>query len=216
MFNLIFGAVATICATTTAASTPLFWRDGGRSNQQQQQQQQEQQQRRAGKYKNSKKQNVQQCTLDQFTGDYKYVNCEGVETKVGVTCDNDNGINQCDYKEKPMDDDKGDDVCVVQGSFDATYVMMDPARLGVCQLNFVSLKDSCKADALPSGFGMKAEVDMTAGPDDTSTMVLWFSTDEGVVYYNEDEPQETAFLHHDFPQGRKLEDCDVDATFFGL
>ena len=216
MFNSIFVAVATICATTTAASTPLFWRDGGRSNQQQQQ-------RRAGKYKNSKKQNVQQCTLDQFTGDYKYVNCEGVETKVGITCANANGMNQCNYKEKPMEDDKGDDVCVVQGSFDATdatYIMMDPARPGVCQLKFVALKDSCQADAVPAGFGMKAEVDMTAGPDDeTSTMVLWFSTNGGLVYYNAGEPQDTVFLYQDLPRGRKLEegcDVDVDATFFWL
>ena len=81
--------------------------------------------------------------------------------QVEITCDNDNGINQCDYKEKPMNDDNGVDVCVVKGSFDATYVMMDPARPDVCQPNFVSLKDSCKADALPPGFGMRAEVGIT-------------------------------------------------------
>ena len=82
-------------------------------------------------------------------GDYKYMNCQDVETKVGIMCDNDNGINQCDYKEKPMNDDNGDDVCFVGGSFDATDIIMDPARPGVCQLKFVALKDSCKAEALP-------------------------------------------------------------------
>ena len=56
MFNTIVVAVATLCATATAASTPLVWLDGGRS---QQQQQQQQQRRRAGKYKVSKKRNVQ-------------------------------------------------------------------------------------------------------------------------------------------------------------
>ena len=56
MFNTIVVAVATLCATATAASTPLVWLDDGRS----QQQQQQQQQRRAGKYKVSKKRNVQQ------------------------------------------------------------------------------------------------------------------------------------------------------------
>ena len=137
------------------------------------------------------------------------MNCQDVETKVGIMCDNDNGINQCDYKEKPMNDDNGDDVCFVGGSFDATDIIMDPARPGVCQLNFVALKDSCKAEALPVGFGIKAEVDMTAGPDDTSTMLLWFSTDEGVVYYNEDEPREPMFLHHELPQGRKLGGCST-------
>lgn len=202
MFNTIVVAVATLCATATAASIPLVWLDGGGSHQQQQQQQ-----RRAGTYKFSKKQNVvQQCTPDDFAGDYKYMNCQDVETKVGITCDKDNGTTKpCDYTEAPLQNDTGDeDECVIHGSFDATDIMMDPARPGVCQLKFVALKDSCKAEALPVGFGIKAEVDMTAGPDDASTMLLWFSTNEGVVYYNEDEPQETAFLHHDLPKGRKL------------
>ena len=58
---------------------------------------------------------------------------------------------------------------------------------------------------------------MTAGPDDdTSTMVLWFSTNGGLVYYNEGAPQDTVFLYQDLPRGRKLEGCNVeDATFFG-
>ena len=108
MLNSTFVAVATICATATAAATLLFWRDGGCSNQQQQQR------RVVGKKKLSKKQNVQQCTLDQFTGDYKYDNCQGVETKVGITCDNDNGTNPCDYREAPLKNNNGDDDgCVV-------------------------------------------------------------------------------------------------------
>lgn len=82
----------------------------------------------------------------------------------------------------------------------------------MCELQFVSLKDSCNADALSSGFGVRAEVDiMTAGPADTSstsTLLLWFSNDRGVVYYNEDEPQNAVFLHEDLlTGGRKLENC---------
>ena len=112
----------------------------------------------------------------------------------------------CNYTEAPLQNNTGNfDEYVVEGSFDATDIMMDPTRPGVCQLKFVALKDSCKAEALPTGFGMKAEVDMTAGPDDTSNrMRLWFSIDGGMNYYNEDEPQEMAFLHQNLPPGRKL------------
>ena len=194
--------------TTTTTAHPLLLRDGGRGS--------GNEHRRAGTYKNSKKQqNVvqQHCTPDAFAGVYKYVNCKQMVMQVTITCDTENRIkNQCNYKEQPMKDDKGNDVCVVEGSFDATYVRMDPARPDACELNFVSLKDSCKADALPSGFGVRAEVDiMTAGPDDTSstsTLLLRFSNDRGVVYYNEDEPQKALFLHQDLSTGgRKLQNC---------
>jgi len=149
-------------------------------------------------------------------GDYKYRNCQGVETKVRITCDNDNGTNPCDYQEAPLKNDNTDDGCIVQGSFGATHIRKDPANLAVCQLDFVALKDSCKATALPFGFGMRAEVDRTAGPADTSTstLVLWFSNDGGVVYYNEDEPQEPVFLHQGLPKDRKLlGGCECDPLF---
>ena len=96
-----------------------------------------------------------------------------------------------------------DDECVVHGSFDITQITMDPAS-SVCELDFVPLKYSCDADALPPDFGMKAEVDMTTGHDDTSSMLLWFNVDGGLVYYNEDDPRVTAFLHQDLPSGRKM------------
>ena len=200
---LLTSALTTWPITTADTTTahPLFLSDGGRSNHQQ---------RRVGK--NSKKQNVvQQCTVEQFVGDYKYDNCQGVETQVRIACDTKKGTkNPCDYQEAPLKNDN-DDGCVVEGSFGATQIMKDPANPDVCQLNFVALKNSCKAEALPSGFGMRAEVDMTAGHADTSTstLVLWFSNDGGVVYYNEDEPQEPVFLHQDFSTERKLGGCDV-------
>ena len=213
LFHSICVAVAIICATATTTSTPRLWRDGGRRHLRPQQQRQRRM-TRVGPYKHSKKQqNVvpPQCTPEQFVGDYKYRNCQGVDTQVRITCDNDKETKYpCDYQEAPLKKDNGDDDgCVVQGFFDATHIMMDPAKPDVCQLNFVALKDSCKADTLPSGFGMRAEVDRTAGPADTSTsmLVLWFSNDGGVVYYNEDEPQEPVFLHQGLPRGRKLGGC---------
>ena len=214
LFYSICVAVAIICATATAASTPRLWRDGSRRHLRPQQQRHRWTRVGTYKQKHSKKQNVvpPQCTPDQFVGDYKYRNCQGVETKVRIACDMDKGTkNPCDYQEAPLKNDNTDDGCVVQGSFGATHIMKDPANPAVCQLNFVALKDSCKANESPSGFGMRAEVDMTAGHADTSTstLVLWFSNDGGVVYYNEDEPQEPVFLHQDFSTERKLGGCDV-------
>ena len=48
---------------------------------------------------------------------------------------------------------------------------------------------------------------------DTSMLLLRFSNDGGFVYYNEDEPRETAFLNHDILPGRKLEECDGGPKF---
>ena len=64
----------------------------------------------------------------------KYVNCQGVETKVGITCEKDTGtINPCNYTESPLQNDTGDeDGCVIHGSFNAPHIRMDPARPGVC------------------------------------------------------------------------------------
>jgi len=210
-FHSLCVAVAIIiCATATTASTPRLWRDGGRRHLRPQQRR-KRPGTRVGTYKqkHSKKQNVvpQHCTPAQFMGDYKYVNCQDVATQVRITCDKDDrSKNPCDYQEAPLKNDNTDDGCIVQGSFGATHIRKDPANPAVCQLDFVALKDSCNATALPSGFGMRAEVDRTAGPADTSTstLVLWFSTDGGVVYNNEDEQQELVFLHQDLPRGRKL------------
>ena len=196
-----FVTVAAFCATAIAASTPVFVSgDGGSNNQ------------RRIRNKYSKKQNFKKkviCTRDNFVGEYKYLNCEGVDTKVEITCDDDDGTGEdtgmCEYKEHPLNDD-ADSLCFVHGSFDPiTHITMDSARAGVCQLDVVLLTYSC-ANVSPAGFGMKAEVDMTNGHE-TSTLLLRFSNDGGAVYYNEEEPRETVFLHHHIPPGRKLERC---------
>ena len=201
-----FATITTFAATAIAASTSVFASDDGRSNNQR---------RIRNKYskKYSKKQNIKKeetCTMDNFVGEYKYLNCEGVVTKVEITCDDEDGTEEnaskCEYKEHPLNDD-ADNMCFVHGSFDPiTHISMDSARVGVCQLDFVPLTDSC-VDVSPIGSGMKAEVDMATGHD-TSTLLLHFSTDGGSVYYNEEEPRETVFVHHDIPPGSNFNDCD--------
>ena len=197
--HLLLVSALTTWPITTAANTnsyPVFLSDGGHSKNH----------RRVGK--NSKKQNVQQCTPDDFVGEFIYSNCRKKETKVKIICDN--GINQCDYKEKPMDDDSGDDGCLIHGTFDSTDISRNPAT-GVCQLNFIPLKNSCNADALSPGlFGMKAEVNKTIGHDDTSSrMLLWFSIDGGLTFYNKNTARETVVVNPKLPSRRKLDDRDA-------
>ena len=208
--HLFFVTVATFAATTIATSTSVFVSDDGRSSN-------NQRRVRKNKYnkKYNKKQNVkkeQTCTRDNFVGEYKYLNCKGFDTKVEITCDDEDGTEKqavkCKYQEHPLNDE-ADNMCFVHGSFDpVTHITMDSTRAGICQLEFVQLTYSC-ADVSPIGFGMKAEVGMTTDHD-TSTLLLLFSNDGGSVYYNEEEPRETVFLHHDIPPGRKLthKDCN--------
>ena len=201
-----FVTVATFGATVIAPSTPVYASDDGHSNNQR---------RVRNKYnkKHSKKQNIKKeeiCTMDNFVGEYKYINCESVVTNVEIMCDNDDdGLGEnaakCEYNEYPLNND-AEDFCFVHGSFDPVmHINKDLARAGVCQLDFVSLTDFC-ADVSHVGFGMKAEVDTATGHD-TSMLLLRFSNDGGAVYYNEEEPRETVFLHHHIPPGRKLERC---------
>ena len=122
------------------------------------------------------------CSIDRFPFTSKYQNCQGREHEVYIDCAT---RRMCTYTEYYFNDNS-EEWCLVQGSFNPiTQIGTDPARPDVCQLDFVSLKDSCEADALPSGFGVTAKVDMSTGHadnDDACTsglMVLRFSDDEG-------------------------------------
>ena len=109
----------------------------------------------------------------------EYLNCEGAEAKVETR--------HCEYKEHSIDDDSNDG-CVLHGlfDFDITPIRMEPTRTGVCQLDFVSLKYVCDADAFPFDwyFWMKAEVDLTTSHDDTSSILLWFGIDGAIKLNN--------------------------------
>ena len=96
-------------------------------------------------------------------------------------------------------------MCLIHRSYDPViHITMDSTKEGVCQLNFALFTDSC-ADVSPIVFGMKVEVDMTTVHDASTLLILIrFNNNGGSVYYNEDEPWETVFLHYDIPPGRKL------------
>ena len=139
------------------------------------------------------------CSIDSFPLTSKYQNCHDVEYTVDIECA---ARHTCTYTEHYVSEN-GEE-CTVQGSFDPiAQIGTDPARPGVCLLEFISLKDSCIVDDL--GFGMKAEVDMSTGHannDDACTsslMLLRFSRDGGSGYYNKDKPRNAIALDCAFP-----------------
>ena len=77
-----------------------------------------------------------------------YIDFKNKETKVGITCDKDNGTkNLCNYQETPLNNNNDDnDGYVVQGSFDATQIWMDPTRPGVCLHCKYDWQCHCKAN----------------------------------------------------------------------
>ena len=92
MNNLsLFFIVSTFGASAIDISTSVFASDDGHSNNQS---------RLRNKYskKYSKKQNfkkIETYTMYMFVCEYKYLNCEGVETKVEITCDDDDETEKC-------------------------------------------------------------------------------------------------------------------------
>ena len=158
------------------------------------------------------------CSIDIFPRVSKYQNCQGVESQVALRCAAAAPPRRtCQYTEHYINSSGAE--CRVDGSFDPiAQIGTDPARPDVCQLDFVSLKDSCIVDALP-GFGMKAEVRMKTSPEEEETctsslMLLRFSSDGGSIYYNDEIPRtamavECAFLT---PHTTTLADTVVRST----
>jgi len=140
------------------------------------------------------------CSIDRFPFTSKYQNCQDVEHEVYIDCAT---RRTCTYTEYYFNDNS-EEWCVVRGSFNPiAQIGTDPARPDVCQLEFISLNDSCVVDDL--GFGMKAEVDMSTGHANndaactSSLMLLQFSTDGGSGYYNADKPRKAIALDCLFP-----------------
>ena len=115
--------------------------------------------------------------------------------------------------------------CGVHGSFDPlTHITLDHAT-GVCRLNFFALTDSCDAAApvaANDGFGVMVEALLSTDTDmgshnheptedtnhkDNSGLLLWFSMDNGVTYYNSETPRETVPFDDSSPR-RKLNHND--------
>ena len=99
-----------------------------------------------------------------------------------------------------------------------THITMDHAT-GVCPLNFVALTDSCDAEAVVSSkFWLMVETPLSTGTGpglhnhnqngdnnhkDKSGMLLRFSTNAGVTYYNNKDPRKTIPFDRNSPR-RKL------------
>ena len=119
----------------------------------------------------------------------------------------------CSYSEQPMQFDDAAAVCPAVGSGDNGS--FDPET----HLNFVALTDSCDAEAVVSSkFWLMVETPLSTGTGpglhnhdqngdnnhkDKSGMLLRFSTNAGVTYYNNEDPRKTIPFDRNSPR-RKL------------
>ena len=187
--------------------------------------------------------NEEPCTLRDVVGKSMYINCSGEETELEIICGEEEEEEKekaedhhlahgegrtsfwCTYTEHAVVPDEAVAGCVIYGSFDPTTSIHrgDPARPDVCHLDFFTLQDSCDAGALPTGFGMKAEIPRTTGPhhnddddNDNSGMKLRFSTNGGLGYYNENDLRETVPIPASRIPQRQLQTIDgihpIDTT----
>ena len=143
----------------------------------------------------------------------------------------------CSYSEQPV---KYDDAappataagCGDRGSFDPeTHITLDHAT-GVCRLKFLALTDSCDADAAApvfknGNFGVMVEAPLSTDPGShsheqnednphksNSGMLLRFSIDAGVTYYNTEDPRNTVPLNRSSSRRKLDEALDYhDSTF---
>ena len=187
------------------------------------------------KQSNKKEENT--CTIQPFLGKSQYTNCRGKETEVEIACDTTDDAAPattttreiCLYSEHPVQYDAAAATaveCGVRGSFDPrTHLTWDHAT-GVCRLDFIALDNSC--DAAPvvagGGFGVMMEVPLSTGTglgpyhheqneaphQENSGMLLRFSTNGGVTFYNQQDPRKTVLLDSSCPQ-RKLDVRDPGA-----
>ena len=153
-----------------------------------------------------------------FWGKSHYTNCKGYDTEVVIACDTTETL--CSYSEQPYPATSPAG-CGVSGSFDpATHLTRDPVT-GMCRLNFISLASSCLgAPVAGIEFGVMVEVPQNTGqdknPNDNSGLLLRFSRDGGMTYYNSKKPRNTVPLNESSPR-RNLEDicttkyeCSID------
>ena len=133
----------------------------------------------------------------------------------------------CSYSEEPVQYEDAAAVtpqpaatgCGDHGSFDPeTHLSRDHAT-GMCRLKFLRLTSTCIGAPASSGFGVMVEVPPRTGTGlhnhdqnennghkDNSGLMLQFSTDGGLTYYNNQTPRTTAFLDRSSPrQTRTLE-----------
>ena len=158
------------------------------------------------------------CTMEPFLGTSMYTNCKKKETEVKIACattDDTTIVSNttpttttlCSYSERPVQYEHAPPAttaagCGDHGSFDPeTHLSMDHTT-GMCCLKFVRLTSTCIGVPARSGFGVMVEVQPRTGPHhhtpnednhhkDNSGMLLRFSHDAGVTYYNKKDPRYT-------------------------
>ena len=183
---------------------------------------------------NVNKHNDTTCSMEPFLGTSMYTNCKKEETEVKIACakqgiavaDGTPTKKMCSYSEQPVlfDEDEAAAAeatagCGDHGFFDPeTHLTRDHAT-GVCRLKFLRLTSTCIGAPASSGFGVMVEVPPRTGTGlhnhdqnennghkDNSGLMLQFSTDGGLTYYNNQTPRTTAFLDRSSPrQTRTLE-----------
>ena len=166
--------------------------------------------------------------MQDFLGTSQYSNCKREETEVEIACDTtDNAATTttkkiCTYSEHPVQYDDAAAAatavsCGDHGTFDPQVHLTRDHTTGVCRLDFIALTNSCDA-ALPgaggSTFGVMVEAPLSTGPGshnhkkhhendhhkDNSGLLLRFSTDAGVTYYNNKDLRLTVPLNWSSPR----------------
>ena len=138
----------------------------------------------------------------------------------------------CSYSDQPVQyDDAAPPAtaaagCGDHGSFDPkTHLIRDHAT-GRCRLNFVALINSCNAApvVVDDGFGVMVEAPLSTGTGpgshnhelneddnhkDNSGLLLRFSTNAGLTYYNNQFPRTTVTLDRSSPRRKLSEECKL-------
>lgn len=174
------------------------------------------------------------CMMQEFLGTPQYTNCKGTETEVKIVCDNTNDAATattkkiiCLYSKYPVQYDGAAAATAVavgcgdHGLFDPkTHLTWDHAT-GMSRLEFILLTHTCFGVPASRGFWLMVEAPPSTGPGsgpgthnhahhedknhkDNSGMLLRFSTDDGVNYYNSEHPRKKVVLLYKSSPSRKL------------
>jgi hypothetical protein len=139
-----------------------------------------------GKKNGKKDKRISACNKKLFEGQWAYDCCDGLTFGTDINCIND----ACIYSEFEIKDD-GELGCDVGGLFSASSKIEYDRTTGFCNLLYIAIDDvdNCGGSSEESLFGVKAKINIKY-PDLDVTMLLTFSSDGGVLFYNEDNPRE--------------------------
>jgi len=145
--------------------------------------------------------NEQQCPIALFNGSYRYISACGKGLLATIACGEDDddrvGGDICRYSERvvaqntcpengPLNDEEEEDPCTVGGIFKRSENINYNADTDSCELAYFDLsEDRCELYSKEGGLGMKAVINLFSREE----MLLWFSSDSGETFYNEEEPR---------------------------